>query len=405
MKKVAIIGQGYVGLPIAMAAAQSGYQVIGFDLNKDLVSDLNAGKSHIEDIPSGILLNAIEKNTYIASSNADDLSEAKIVVIAVPTPLDDRLQPDLRMVISASEIIGKNLKQNALIINESTSFPGTLRAVIKPTVESVTQPGLNHEYAISPERVDPGNKNWGILNTPRLYSGITANAKAMTREFYEKFCNNLVELTEPEVAEAAKLFENTFRLINISLVNELAIVLNRMNIDTREVLSAAATKPYGFMKFEPSIGIGGHCIPVDPTYLLQAAQKTGVNFEFIDLANKVNHGMAAHVVERIKQENGGSLANKRILIAGVAYKADIADTRETPAENLFHLLREEGAVTSWHDPHVELWMDQTSSPLGVDSYDLIIVATAHREFQKEDFGKFAPYVFDCTGKISNATQL
>ena len=241
MEKVAIIGQGYVGLPIAMAAAQAGYQVVGFDRNAHLVNSLNSGNSHIEDIKSETVKDLIAKNTYRASSNSADLADAHIVVIAVPTPLDQNHQPDLSMVISASEIIGKSLIQNSLIINESTSFPGTLRSVIKQTVEKVTLPGLNHEFAVSPERVDPGNKNWGILNTPRLYSGITSTAKSMTKEFYAKFCDNLIELSEPEVAEAAKLFENTFRLINISLVNELAIVLDRMNIDGREVLRAAAS--------------------------------------------------------------------------------------------------------------------------------------------------------------------
>ena len=256
--KVVVIGQGYVGLPLAIAIAEAGHEVIGFDLNAELAKRLNLGSSHIEDVSDSTLKDLISKSKYKASSNPSDIAESDIAIIAVPTPLNENRDPDVSYVVSASELLGKNLSKRTLIINESTSYPGTLRDVIVNNVEKNSQPSIKHLYAISPERVDPGNPNWKIKNTPRLFSGLTAEAGAKTKEFYSTFCDQIIELSSPEAAETAKLFENTFRQVNIALVNEFSLICSRLGINVHEVLNGAATKPYGFMKFSPGIGVGGH---------------------------------------------------------------------------------------------------------------------------------------------------
>ena len=263
--KTTIIGQGYVGLTISAFASKQ-YEVVGFDLNAKIVSDLNKGISHIEGVDSKEIKDAISAGTYKATTDAADIAGSDIVVIAVPTPLDSIRKPDLTYIDSACKVIAENLSGPALIINESTSYPGTLRDYIKPAIEKYSKQKFEHQYAISPERIDPGREDYNQKNTPRLYAGLTPEATKRTREFYSTFCDNLVEVSSPEVAEAAKLFENTFRQVNIALVNELAQISHALGIDVRETLDAAETKPYGFMKFSPSAGVGGHCIPVDPTY-------------------------------------------------------------------------------------------------------------------------------------------
>jgi UDP-N-acetyl-D-glucosamine dehydrogenase len=270
--KVSIVGQGYVGLTIS-AFATKHHKVIGFDLNSKVVSELNKGISHIEGVSSDDIKQAIYAGNYKATTDASEIAGSEIVVIAVPTPLDADRKPDLTYIDSACKVIAENLTGPALIINESTSFPGTIRDYIKPTIEKYSKQKFEHQYAISPERVDPGRQDYNQKNTPRLYAGLTPEATARTREFYSTFCDNLVEVSSPEVAEAAKLFENTFRQVNIALVNELAQISHALGIDVRETLDAAGTKPYGFMKFQPSAGVGGHCIPVDPSYLADVAEK------------------------------------------------------------------------------------------------------------------------------------
>ena len=335
--KVAIIGQGYVGLTISVFASKV-HEVIGFDLNSRIVSDLNKGISHIEGVASSDLKEAIFSGKFKATVDASEISNSDIVVIAVPTPLDKNRKPDLSFIDSACKVIGENLAKPALIINESTSFPGTIRDYIKPTIEKYSKQKFEHMYAISPERVDPGRLDFNQRNTPRLYAGLTPEATAKTREFYSSFCDNLVEVSSPEVAEAAKLFENTFRQVNIALVNELAQISHALGIDVRETLDAAGTKPYGFMKFQPSAGVGGHCIPVDPSYLADVAEKAGVEATFIKRANEVNLDMPKYIAGRIAKDNGGSLKGKKVLVVGVAYKPNVADTRETPAELLIDAL-------------------------------------------------------------------
>lgn len=403
MKKVAVIGQGYVGLPIALSAAKGGFDVVGFDTNRDIVENLNAGNSHIADIQDSLLLSYLEIGCYRATSDPSELSDAEVIVIAVPTPLDSNRNPDLSFLLSACKIIGKNLQVEALIINESTSFPGTLRNIISKQISEVSS--KEHLYAISPERVDPGNRDWKIGNTPRLISGLTDEATRKARQFYESFCENIIEVSTPEVAEAAKLFENTFRQVNIALVNELALISRSLGISVREVLDAADTKPYGFMKFNPGLGVGGHCIPVDPSYLAFAARNSGSDADFIELANKVNLQMPKKIVERIKLENYGTLAGKKILVCGISYKPGVSDVRESPSIELIKLLRAEGADVSWHDPVVATYDNQTSVLLSGSKYAVTILAIRHKEMDLDLIAKTADYVFDCLGLIPSATQL
>ena len=400
--KVSIIGQGYVGLTISAFAAKH-HDVVGFDLNSTIVSQLNKGISHIEGVASGDLKQAILTGNYKATTESADISGSDIVVIAVPTPLDANRKPDLTFIDVACKVIAENLTGPALIINESTSFPGTIRNYIKPAIQKYSKVKFDHQYAISPERVDPGREDFNQKNTPRLYAGLTPEATARTRKFYSSFCENLVEVSSPEVAEAAKLFENTFRQVNIALVNELAQISHALGIDVRETLDAAGTKPYGFMKFAPSAGVGGHCIPVDPSYLADVAEKAGIEATFIKRANEVNLDMPKYIAGRIEKDHDGSLKGKEVLVVGVAYKPNVADTRETPAELLIDALNDLGAVVSWNDPVVGSWHGSKSSPLA--SADSAVVVTKHDVVAAEDILKSAPYVFDTTGKVKGAVQL
>jgi UDP-N-acetyl-D-glucosamine dehydrogenase len=402
MTKVAIIGQGYVGLTIA-AFASKDYQVVGFDNSKKIVERLNQGISHIEGVKSQDLKAVISAGNYSATTNAADISDAEIVVIAVPTPLDSDRKPDLTFIESACKTIAENIKNPALIINESTSFPGTIRNFIKPLIEKLSANKLEHLYAISPERVDPGRIDWDQKNTPRLYAGLTPEASKTTRDFYSTFCDNLIEVSSPEVAEAAKLFENTFRQVNIALVNEFAQIAHALGISVHETLEAANTKPYGFMKFSPSAGVGGHCIPVDPSYLAHVAEGLGVPATFIERANEVNLEMPKYVVARVMADNGGSLSGKSVQVIGVAYKPNVADTRETPAELVIAELERLGAKVTWHDAVVGTWHGQESSALG--GADIAIVVTLHDALDKKAVLASAPYVFDTTGKLIGAKGL
>ena len=400
--KIAVIGQGYVGLTIS-AFASKHYEVIGFDNNPTTVDNLNAGKSHIEGVDSSEIKKAIASGRYRATSDGADLSESEIVVIAVPTPLDKNRKPDLKFIESACKSIGENLNNSALIINESTSFPGTVRNYIKPLVEKYSKQALGHLYAISPERVDPGRVDWDQKNTPRLYAGLTPEASKRTREFYSTFCDNLIEVSSPEVAEAAKLFENTFRQVNIALVNEFAEIAHALGISVHETLDAANTKPYGFMKFNPSAGVGGHCIPVDPTYLAFVASQKGVPATFIERANEVNLEMPKYIVSRVMADNDGSLKEKKVQVIGVSYKPNVADTRETPAELVIDELRVQGAEVTWYDPVVKSWQGANSTELG--GSEIAIVVTLHDVMDKSAVTTSAPYVFDTTGKLTGVKGL
>ena len=349
--RVAIIGQGYVGTAVGIAAHGAGHEVVGIEIDEKKRASLK------------------DSLKYPVTHDYGMVAGAQIVVIAVPTPLNEHREPDLSFIRAACESLKSNLNESVLIVNESTSFPGTLRNVIAPIL------GEGYLYASAPERVDPANEKWGITNTPRLVAGLSSQATAKAVEFYRSFGDQVVEVSTPEVAEAAKLFENTFRQVNIALVNEFAQIADALNISTFETLEAAATKPYGFMPFMPSVGVGGHCIPVDPSYLSYAAQKAGVEAAFINLANNVNAGMPGYVASRIADLLGGSVKGKRIQVAGISYKSDVSDTRESPALALIEVLREMGALVSWHDEVVGEFGGETSEPLA--EVDLGIIATAH----------------------------
>jgi len=400
--KVSIIGQGYVGLTISAFAGAS-YMVIGFDKNQVIVDQLNNGISHIEGVESSVIAGLISQGKYRATTLGSDIKGSDIVVIAVPTPLDSDRQPDLSYIDAACKVIGENLDSPALIINESTSYPGTIRNYIKPSIEKYSKVSVLHEYAMSPERVDPGRSDYNQKNTARLFAGLTPEATKRTRDFYSTFCDNLIEVSSPEVAEAAKLFENSFRQVNIALVNELAQISHALGIDVRETLDAAGTKPYGFMKFTPSAGVGGHCIPVDPSYLSYVAEKAGVSATFIQRANEVNLQMPKYIAARVAKDNGGSLKGKKVLIVGVAYKPNVADTRETPSELLIDALEQLGAEVTWNDPVVKSWRGKESAPLS--GVDITVVATKHDLVSAAEILNSAPYVFDTTGKVKGAVQL
>jgi UDP-N-acetyl-D-glucosamine dehydrogenase len=390
--RVAIIGQGYVGLTIAVGAARAGHSVIGFDVNQKLVDQLNSGNSHIEGISDSQLASFVTSGLFTASTEPSALEGSDVIVIAVPTPLDSDRNPDLSFVHIAAALINQRVKSPALIINESTSYPGTLREEIAARIT-----GVEHLFASSPERVDPGNTQWGTKNTPRLIGGLTPAAVIKAREFYGSFCDSIIEVSSPEVAEAAKIFENTFRQVNIALVNEFAQISEALGISSREVLDAAATKPFGFMSFNPGPGVGGHCIPVDPSYLAHVANQVGVPATFIKRANEVNLAMPAYVVKRVIAGSGGTIKGKKVVVVGVSYKSNVADTRETPAAAVIDLLREQGATVRWHDDLVANWRGETSSPIA--SADVAVVVTKHDGVNLAAI-KNCGYVFDCTGQIA-----
>ena len=392
--RVAIIGQGYVGLTIAVGAASAGHTVIGFDVNAGLVEQLNSGKSHIEGISDSQVAGFVSGGLFTPSAEPSVLEGSDVIVIAVPTPLDNDRNPDLSYVHAAAELINQHVKTPALVINESTSYPGTLRKEIAARITVV-----EHLFASSPERVDPGNTQWGTKNTPRLIGGLTPAAVAKAREFYASFCDSIIEVSSPEVAEAAKIFENTFRQVNIALVNEFVQISDALGISSREVIEAAATKPYGFMPFNPGPGVGGHCIPVDPSYLAYVANEVGIPATFIKRANEVNLAMPAYVVKRVVAGADGSIAGKSAVVVGVSYKANVADTRETPAAAVIDLLRAQGANVVWHDDLVGNWRGETSAALG--SFDIAVVVTKHDGVSDAAINA-SKYVFDCTGTVAGA---
>jgi UDP-N-acetyl-D-glucosamine dehydrogenase len=372
-----VIGLGYVGLPLAISAAKSGHTVYGYDLNQEKVSELQSGKSFLAEVTKLELLALQAEGRIHFISELVKLDEKSIFVIAVPTPLDSNKSPDVTMLKEAINSIANVVVDDCLIINESTSYIGTLRNLIKPLIDTKSKL-RNLKYAVAPERIDPGNKKWFIKNTPRLVSGITEEAKKEAISFYESFCDEICEVSLPEVAEAAKLFENTFRQVNIALVNEFSEIANKLNFSSHEAIVAAATKPFGFMPFYPSVGVGGHCIPVDPSYLSYSAKMVGAEAKLIDFANQINSSMPVVIVERVKDYLGGSLIGKRVQIAGITYKPDTSDLRESPALDLIHELRAAGALVSWHDPFVSTYEGQRGEILNSE-IDLGLIVTPHSQ--------------------------
>jgi UDP-N-acetyl-D-glucosamine dehydrogenase len=374
--KVVVIGQGYVGLPLAISSAQAGFKVTGIDLNEEKVSQLNKHQSIVEDVSDAELKSVTESGKYQATTDYLIDPSTEIICICVPTPLGSNHQPDLEILKAATKDVGKSLKAGMLVIIESTIQPGTTRDVVVPILEK--ESGLIRDQflvAYSPERIDPMNKRFTIKNTPKLVAGLTSEAAVKAKEFYSKFIDQVDVCDSLEVAETAKLLENSFRLVNISFINELAIFCQKIGIDVNDVIKAASTKPYGFMPFYPSVGVGGHCIPVDPLYLAQAARAVGAPSRFIELADEINLGMPTYFVGRASEMLGG-LKDKKVLVIGVSYKPNVADVRETPVEALISGLKKSGAVVSWHDDLVKSWNGESSVALGT-GYELAILATPH----------------------------
>ena len=400
MSVVGIIGQGYVGLSLSVSAAQAGHRVIGFDTSDSVIESLTLLKSTITHISDKKIKQIISNKSYLPTSNPKLLGECEIIVIAVPTPLDVANNPDLTFIKSAIQIIVENVYKKILIINESTSFPGTLRNIIAREIEEVS--GINHDYASAPERIDPGNTTWTLNNTPRLVSGISGGAAAKAKKFYESFTNNVVEVSTPEIAEMSKLLENTFRQVNIALINQISQICYELDIDVREVVSAAETKPFGFMKFLPGAGVGGHCIPVDPIYLSFIADTTKSKATLISLSDSINKQMPAYKISCIEKTLNSNLIDMKVIVIGIAYKPNISDIRESPAIAILNLFREKGVQTQWHDNVVGKWGNEFSSNL--DNQDIAIIVTLHDDLEIEKL-RAIKNVFDCTGKIPWAKQI
>lgn len=376
MKTVSIIGQGYVGLPLALAAAKSGYDVTGIDINLKKIQALAGANSFIEDIPSSTLSEVIDLGRYKPSNTFESIANSDVIVICVPTPLDSNNQPNLNHISQALTEILKYMKPDSLVILESTVAPGTTRNFIGNYIVANSKMTQDQFFvAFSPERIDPMNEEWKVENTPKIIAGINQKSLDKAYEFYSTFISNLYRCESLEVAETAKLLENSFRLVNISLVNELSKFCSALGVDVNKVIDAASTKPYGFMKFSPSVGVGGHCIPVDPIYLATAASKCGVPIKLIDLAFQINQDLPKYFVTRAEGILK-SLSGKRILVIGVAYKPNVSDVRETAVKPLIDLLKEKHAKVLWHDDLVNTWNGEISTQISSD-FDLAILATPH----------------------------
>jgi UDP-N-acetyl-D-glucosamine dehydrogenase len=402
----AVIGAGYVGVPLAHTLATAGRSVLLIDIAQDVVDRLNRGESHIIDVPSEELGPLVEEGRIRATTDYNEIRRADAILIALPTPLSKQREPDLSIVIGAAEQISVRLRNGHLVILESTTYPRTTREVVQPILESTgLEAGRDFHLAFSPERVDPGNGRWTTRNVPKVVGGITPECTEKAAQLYEGAVDTVHRVSTPEAAELTKLLENIFRSVNIALVNELAQLCERMEIDVWEVIDAAATKPFGFMSFQPGPGLGGHCIPIDPFYLTWKAREYDFSTEFIELAGKVNENMPYYCRSLISQAlNHGrqrSLSGAKILVLGVAYKSDIGDTRESPAIKLIELLRAAGSEVSYHDPHVAELPESglSSMPLAPGDYDCVVVVTAHSGIDYDDLVERSHVVVD----LRNAT--
>jgi UDP-N-acetyl-D-glucosamine dehydrogenase len=395
-QKIAVIGLGYVGLPLAVAAANSNFLVSGVDTDEVKVLGINNGVSTIEDIADSDLKKLVNNRALIASTDFSIIKEVQIVLICVPTPLTQDQKPDLTYVKVATESVAKYLSKDTLVILESTVSPGTTRNLIAPILAQLSGQNLNQiQVAFSPERIDPSNKTWGVKNTPKLVAGLSQEACKRAIDFYSNFIDEVIRCESLEVAETAKLLENSFRYINISFINEFLIFCQKLGVDVNEVIKAAATKPYGFMSFYPSIGVGGHCIPVDPLYLSNKARELGAPTRFIDLADQINQEMPGYFVGRAEEKLGG-LKDKKVLVVGVAYKPNVADVRETPVTALISGLESKGAHVSWHDDLVKEWNGEKSVELKT-GFDLAIIATPHAYLDLQKLG--GTFILDTRGSI------
>jgi UDP-N-acetyl-D-glucosamine dehydrogenase len=400
--KVAIVGAGYVGLPLGQAFAEAGVPVALVDVDEERVAAIGRGESYVEDVSSATLALCIEAGTLEATTDYDAVGEADAIVIALPTPLSPNREPDLSIVLGASEEIAERLRTGQLVVLESTTYPGTTREEVLPILErGGLQVGRDFFLAYSPERVDPGRTDWTIKTTPKVVGGVTPACTERARELYGRIADEVFALTSPEAAELTKLLENIFRSVNIALVNELAQLCDRMHVDVWEVVEAAATKPFGFMSFKPGPGLGGHCLPVDPFYLAWKAREYGFYTEFIELAGKVNENMPYFCLEKITRALNSqekAVKGSRVHLVGVAYKADVGDLRQSPALKLIELLREGGAAVSYHDPHVselpEHGLRSQDLDGTVERADCVAIVTAHSGIDYAEMADRAKLVVD-----------
>jgi len=400
-----VVGLGYVGLPLAVESANQSLSVLGYDINQSRVDDINAGNSPIEDISNKELANALKN--FQATFDSAELGKCNNVVISVPTPLTD-YQPDLSYVISAAKAVGENLVKEQVIILESTTYPGTTIEVLIPNLEKYSglKAGIDFYVGYSPERIDPGNQEWKFKNTPKVISGIDEKSLGKIKLFYESIIDETVIVNGTKEAEMVKLLENTYRHVNIALINELAMLCKMLEIDIWEVVNAAKTKPFGFQSFTPGPGVGGHCIPVDPEYLSFKTRQIGKPVRFVELAQEINNSMPAYVVSRVNEllnSQDKILRNSKILVLGVAYKKDISDMRESPSLDILELLLEKNVEVSFYDPFVDKLnisgqiIKKESSLNNFENYDMLLVLTPHTEFSEINFGSLQNIVFDTTG--------
>jgi UDP-N-acetyl-D-glucosamine dehydrogenase len=400
-RTLAIIGQGYVGLPLAMAAVDAGWKVIGIDNFEAKVAQINSGTSPVEDISDTQLSAALKSGSYRASTDFSHVVAASVITICVPTPLDEKREPDLSLLQSAAKAIAPFVSNETLVVSESTSYPGTLRDIIIPIVDSLKpKESVSVYFACAPERVNPGDPVWNQKNTPRLVGAINQESRGKAIAFYESICDAVISVSTPEIAESAKLLENTFRLVNIALVNEFTQLCASAGINVQEVIDAASSKPYGFMPFKPGVGVGGHCIPVDPLYLTWWARHSGSKAEIVESADSINQEMPRYVAQRALAMVDPEIANPRVLILGVAYKPGVRDVRETPVAKLRECLMEEGAVVGWYDPLVFKW--ENSKPVDLEwSCDLAILATNQPGLYLEQLIARGTKILDCTNSLVN----
>jgi UDP-N-acetyl-D-glucosamine dehydrogenase len=411
--EVAIVGAGYVGLPLGRCFAEAGIPVVLVDIDADRVASINRGESHVEDVPSEALATLVEAGTLSASTNYDVTRDADAIVVALPTPLSVNREPDLSTVLSAARELGKRLRTGQLVSLESTTYPGTTREEILPILaESGLEVGKDFFLAFSPERIDPGREDWTVKTTPKVVGGVTPACTEKAVQLYERAIDTVFRVSSPEAAELTKLLENIFRSVNIALVNELAQLCDRMHVDVWEVVEAAATKPFGFMSFKPGPGLGGHCLPVDPFYLAWKAREFDFYTEFIELAGKVNENMPYFCLEKITRALNSqekAVKGSRVRLVGVSYKADVGDLRESPALKLIELLRYEGAEVSYHDPHVPELPEYALSSADLDGsigvLDCVAIVTAHSGIDYAALAEKAQLVVDfrnATGKNGSA---
>jgi UDP-N-acetyl-D-glucosamine dehydrogenase len=392
--EVAIVGAGYVGLPLAQVFAEAGVPVVLVDVDSNRVEAINRGESYVEDVPSSTLAPLVDAGTLTATTDYDAVRDPDAVLIALPTPLSANREPDLSFVVDAAERVGERIRKGQVVALESTTYPGTTREELLPRLQAGgLEVGKDFFLAFSPERVDPGRTDWTVKTTPKVVGGITPACTERAAALYRKAIDTVIPLSSPEVAELTKLLENIFRAVNIALVNELAQLCDRMSVDVWEVVEAAATKPFGFMSFKPGPGLGGHCLPVDPFYLAWKAREYDFYTEFVELAGKINENMPYFCLDKITRALNAeekSVKGSRILLVGVAYKADVADLRESPALKLMELLRAEGADVSYHDPHIPDLSEQGLSSQDLDgslaNADCVAIVTAHSGI---DYGRLA----------------